>query len=112
MSSPTDPRTRSAWPMVVIASIGAVVAGTMAIMHVSTDVIVVVMSLLVVPVISTYQASTAGETNGRVASVQTATNGNMSLALQILQEQSRLLAASAPTGEHPIPPPTPPGPTP
>lgn len=106
---------RNAWPSVIIAAVGAAVAGTMAISRVPQDTIVLIMSILVVPVISALIGGQLGETKSSVNAIQQQTNGNMGRLLGILESQSNMLAQMTPlptaTATAPAPATIPPGAT-
>lgn len=78
--------SKSTWPAVVLASVGAIVGAVMAIMKVSPDTIALVASLMVVPVITALLAGQVSELKGTTNQLTTQTNGNWSKVLELLAQ--------------------------
>ncbi|MFD2763923.1 hypothetical protein [Micromonospora eburnea] len=94
---------RFMWAAVVLAGLAVAAAAVMAIAGVSTDTIVVVMSLLVVPVLTAMVAAQVADVKSTTSQVAQQTNGNVTRLMEIIAEQSRQLAASKPVTPDPAP---------
>lgn len=77
---------RSVWPAVVLASIGAIVGGVMAVMKVPSDVIALVASLMIVPVLTALLAGQISELKGTTNQLSSQTNGNWSKMIELLAQ--------------------------
>lgn len=95
---------RLAWPTVALAGLGAVVAGVMAIMHVSADTIALVASLMIVPVLTAFLAGQISEIKGQSNQIMANTNGNLARLVDIIERQSQQLAAAQPPPVQDAPP--------
>lgn len=105
---------RNAWPAVVVAVAGSVVAAVMAIAGINSELIIEIATIMVVPVIAALVAGQQAQTGATVEHIRTQTNGNISQMLTMLQQQTRMLAESTPPpgGYHTDPPAPAPAPAP
>ncbi len=93
---------RSLWPAVVLASVGAIVGCVMAIFKVPSDVIALVASLMIVPVLTAMVTGQISELRGTTSQLTTQTNGNWSKMIELLAQAQ----PSPNTGVKPEEPPS------
>lgn len=98
---------RFIWPAVVLAGVGLVVTGVMAIARVPVDTIVVVVSLMVTPVLAAFVAGQLADVKSATTQVANNTNGLNTRLLDIIDAQSHLLhlatPPAAPDGQGELP---------
>lgn len=87
---------RFAWPAVVLAGIGMIVAAGMAALSVDTALIVTVVTLLIVPVLTALISLQLGQMQGQVSQLVQQTNGHQTQMLEIVSQQGKALASSTP----------------
>ena len=99
--------TKLAWPAVLLSCVGMVVAGVMAIMKVSQDLILLVVSLMITPVITALVAGQIAKVEGSQQQLIQNTNGNLSRLVDIIERQSQMLHLSQPPPSDTASPPPP-----
>ena len=88
--------TKLVWPAVVLAGVAVAAAAVMAIAKVPQETILFVMSLIVVPVLTAMVAAQVADVKTTATQVAQQTNGNITRLMDIIEGQSRQLAASQP----------------
>lgn len=84
------------WAAVVLAGLAVAAATVMAIAKVPQETILFVMSLIVVPVLTAMVAGQVAGVQSTTTQVAQQTNGNVTKMMEIIDQQSRMLAASKP----------------
>ncbi len=92
---------RSLWPAVVLASVGAIVGCIMAVFKVPSDVIALVASLMIVPVLTALVTGQISELKGTTSQLTTQTNGNWSKMIELLAQAQALPTNTAKPPEPP-----------
>lgn len=110
MSTNPGSASRTVWPVVVLAAVAMVVAGVLAFAKVDKEVLLLILTATATPVLGALISMQMGETKGTVQAVQQQTNGNTTRMLEIMDRQSRDLAAAHPPAT-PATPAAPTGPT-
>lgn len=82
---------RFVWPAVVLAGIGLVVAGAMAIAGVPIETITLVSSIMVTPVLAAFVAGQIADVKSTTSQVAQQTNGTLTRLVDIIERQGQML---------------------